>query len=73
MMPPACFKATRVDIHNNGLDIVYGFKFYDENNTCIFTIGYTTWGDKQTVLLGNNEHIIGIKSRLNKSGYYNDF
>jgi len=73
MMPAACFKARSVDIHNNGHDIVYGFKFYDVNDSCIFSIGYTTWGDKQTVLIGASEHIIGIKCRVTKTGYYNDF
>jgi len=36
MMPAACLKARSVDIHNNGQDIVYGFKFYDANKSCIF-------------------------------------
>ena len=42
-----------------------GFKFYDRNHTLIWKIGDTAvYLDKETVLLNENEVIIGVTAKL---------
>ena len=57
-------------------DIVYGFLFFDKNNTLLWKIGLIDSDcDVETVVLADNEIIIGVVAKL-RAGYqslYTDF
>ena len=68
MMPAESNRRIRsVDIYLDG-DCYYivGFQFFDKERQLIFEIGFTFWPglSKRTVMLEDNELIIGVVARL---------
>ena len=74
MMPETIKQTRKVEVYCYNTICLYGFKFFDGNNTLLFEVGNT--GDTMTALLiGADEQIIGIKAKL-LHGYqalYTDF
>ncbi len=48
-------------------DYIYGFSFFDKDGEELWKIGYTTeslWSKKETVVLEENEVIVGVVAKL---------
>ncbi len=63
MMPETCKQTRKVEVYCNGNDYVWGFKFFDINNTLLFQVGCTN-GNMTPVLIAADEQIIGVKAKL---------
>ena len=63
MMPDTIKQTRKVEIYTNSSSFLYGFKFFDGNNTLLFEVGnYSTLA--ATELIGADEQIIGVKAKL---------
>ncbi len=75
MMPAGSHNKIRsVSIHHGGW--IRGFSFFDKKGELLFKIGYITASYKvETVLLEENERIIGVVSKLDYGyqSFYTDF
>ena len=65
MMPEGAYKKIRsVRIYDNDISII-GFCFFDKDGKLIWTIGDNYYEyDMQTVLIKDNEVIVGIKAKV---------
>ncbi len=67
MMPAdALNKIRSVNIHYND-HTIRGFSFFDKDGALLWEIGNTySWPGKETVVLAENEVIIGVKAKLHR-------
>ncbi len=65
-MMPQCARTKSVDIYYWHNTYIFGFKFFDSDSRLIFKIGITTHPKfkVETVLLGDNEVIVGVVARF---------
>ena len=65
MMPEGAYKKIRsVRIYDNDISII-GFNFFDKDGKLIWSIGDNYYEyDMQTVLIKDNEVIVGIKAKV---------
>ncbi len=62
-MPDGAVKVIRsVNIYDNGEDRVYGFHFFDKDRKLMWEFGKAV-GRIQTVLIAENEMIVGVRAR----------
>ncbi len=75
MIPADALKEIRsVTIYHNGY--IHGFSFFDKDGEELWEIGWTdTWHKEETVLLAENEVIVGVVAKLYKhyQSMYSDF
>ena len=67
-------KIRSVDIHH--VESIVGFSFFDKDGALLWKIGDTTPGyEKETVLLEENEVIVGVVAKLHPANQcvYTDF
>ena len=75
IMPEGAHKRIKsVDIIYNNNRCIYGFQFFDKENKFIWQIG-TTGSNVETVVLADNEVIIGVVAKLfpGVKSAYSDF
>ena len=67
------FRIRLVSIHHN--KYIRGFSFFDEGGTRICKIGDTDWSELEvtTVVLAENEAIVGVVAKLRYQSWYTDF
>ncbi len=63
MMPETCKQTRKVEVYCNGTSYVWGFKFFDINNTLLFEVGNTN-NTMTPVLIAADEQIIGVKAKV---------
>ncbi len=66
-------KIRSVTLHH--YDCIYGFKFFDKDGALLWKIGATKQWSGETVLLAENERIVGVVAKLSEDyqSYYADF
>ena len=65
MMPDTIKQTRKVEIYTYNSSHLWGFKFFDGNNTLLFEVGCTTgYNLTATELIGADEQIIGVKAKL---------
>ena len=75
MIPAGALNKIRsVTIHHNSKYIV-GFSFFDKDGALLWEIGNTHWRRRETVVLADNEVIIGVVAKLypERQSFYTDF
>ena len=67
------FRIRSVSIHHN--KYIRGFSFFDEVGTRIWKIGDTDWSELEvtTLVLAENEVIVGVVAKLRYQSWYTDF
>ena len=64
MMPDTIKQTRKVEIYTYNSSHLWGFKFFDGNNTLLFEVGDTGHTLAATELIGADEQIIGVKAKL---------
>ena len=65
MMPATYVQTRKVELYCHGAIHLWGFKFFNGDNTLLFKIGNTSSKlVKTTVLIKADEQIIGVKAKL---------
>ncbi len=74
MIPADALKKIRSVIINNN-EYIYGFSFFDKDRALLWSIGNTYVSKKETVVLEENEVIVGVVAKLYPSyqSLYTDF
>jgi hypothetical protein len=74
MMPETCKQTRKVEVYCYFTHCLWGFKFFDINNTELFEVGDTS-GTMTPVLIAADEQIIGVKAKLydKYQAVYSDF
>jgi hypothetical protein len=68
-------KIRSVTFTSHSAGYVYGFKFFDKDKKPLLDIGYTAGGSRETVMIADNEVIVGVVAKLHPSdsGHLSDF
>ncbi len=76
MFPAGSHKKIRsVNIHYHDPECIYGFSFYDKEGALLWKIWDTTYARVKTVLLEENEVIVGVVAKFFEGwqSWYTDF
>ena len=76
MMPETCKQTREVEVYCDGTYYVWGFKFFDGDNTLLFEVGETDSACAvEKVFIDFDEQIIGVKAKLYSTyeAIYSDF
>ncbi len=64
-------KIRKVEIHYEMNEIISGFYFFDKDGAFLWKVGYCTYEfEKETVLLEENEMIVGVKGSISDDWGY---
>ncbi len=75
MIPKDALNKIRSVTINHNMQSIFGFEFFDKDGALLWDTGYTYTSRKETVLLEENEVIVGVVAKL-YPGYlsaYTDF